>query len=154
MGAGNVLPYMFPPKLSSMFGVPFITTVTVKLVSSLSVAFTVTFTESPPFNSEGMIFIEFTLIILIVLTLGTLKRKNWAWLSGILFFILLILSIIITSLNNSYADMLNVLSFPVREMNAFQNVPLQGYHFIIFFGIPVVLTVLLIYKSKKYFSSP
>lgn len=103
------------------------------------------------YNFQGMVFIELTILVLAVLILGTLKRKNWAWWSSISFFLIWIISFIITFMNNSYSDILTILKFPTPEMNAFQGIPLQGYHFILFLGIPLVVTIHFVYISKKYF---
>jgi hypothetical protein len=102
-------------------------------------------------NFEGVMFIELTILILVVLIWGTLKQKKWAWWGSIAFLLIWMISFIITFMNNSYSDMLAILKFPAREMNAFQGMPLQGYHFIIFFGIPLVVTIHFVYKSKKYY---
>jgi len=104
-------------------------------------------------NIKGIVCLEFTLIILVVLIFGSLKQKKWAWWGSILFFLIWIISLLITFMNNSYADILAILSFPAREMSAFQGMPLRSYHFILFFGIPLVATIYLIYKSRRYFSS-
>ena len=102
-------------------------------------------------NITGIMIIEFTLFCLIVLILGTLKQRTWAWWGSILFFLLWLISLIVTFINNSYSDMLTILSFPTREMDVFQGLPLHGYHFILFFGIPLVATIYLVYKSKKHY---
>ena len=104
-------------------------------------------------NMQGIMFIVFTLFILLVLTFGILNRKKWAWWGSILFFFVWLISIIITFLNNSYLDILAILSFPKREMDVFQSLPLLGYHFVLIFGIPIVLTIIFIYTSKKYLFS-
>ena len=54
-------------------------------------------------------------------------------------------------MNNSYSDILTILSFPERELNVFQRLALQGYHFILFFGIPLVATIYYIFKSKRHY---
>ena len=103
------------------------------------------------YNIEGIMFIEFTLLILFVLIFGTIKRKNWAWWGSISFFSIWIISLIITFMNNSYSDILTILSFPARELDAFQGLPIKGYHFILLFCIPLVATTYFVYKSKKYY---
>jgi hypothetical protein len=99
----------------------------------------------------GTILIVFNIFILVVLIIGTLSRKDWAWWGSILFFLIWMISIIITFLNNSYPEMLTILSFPEREFSTFQRLPLQGYHFILFFSIPLVATIYYIFKSKKHY---
>lgn len=101
---------------------------------------------------KGMICMELSLVVLILLCFGTLQQKRWAWWSGIVFFLTWIVSIAVTFLNHSFMDILAVLKFPAREYEAVRNVPLQGYHMIIFLGLPLVLTLYLIYKSKPYFN--
>jgi len=103
------------------------------------------------YNMQGIMSIVLTLFILVFLAFGTLNQKKWAWWGSILFFFIWFVSIIITFGSNSYSDILTILSLPKREMDAFQGLPLLGYHFIIFFGIPLITTISLIYKSKKYF---
>jgi hypothetical protein len=100
-------------------------------------------------NFIGIIFIVFTIFILVVLISGTLRQKYWAWWGSIIFFLILIISIIITFMNNSYSDILTILSLPERELNTFQRIPLRGYHFILVFGIPLVATIYYIFKSRK-----
>lgn len=102
-------------------------------------------------NFEGIVGVVFTLIILIILILGTLKQKVWAWWGSILFFMILIVTLIMTFMSNSYSNMLARLKLPTTELNVFQRLPLQGFHIIIFFGIPSVAIGILVYKSKRYF---
>jgi len=102
-------------------------------------------------NMTGIMIIELTLFCLIALILGTLKQRIWAWWGSILFFVLWLISLIVTFINNSYSDILTILSFPTREMDALQGLPLQGYHFVLFFGIPLLVTIYLVYKSKRHY---
>jgi len=90
----------------------------------------------------------------IIIIWGTIKQKIWAWWGSISLITALMISLVITCLNNTYSDILTILRFPSREMVAFQGLPLQGYHFIFFFGIPLSATIYLIYKSKRFFDSP
>ena len=102
-------------------------------------------------NLEGIMLIEVTLIVLIVLIFGTLQGKRWAWWGAMLYFFVWIVSLVITFLNNSFLDMLTILSFPAKEMSVFQRLPLHGYHIIIFFGLPLMVMIIIVYRSKKYF---
>jgi len=81
----------------------------------------------------------------IIIIWGTIKQKIWAWWGSISLITALMISLVITCLNNTYSDILTILRFPSREMVAFQGLPLQGYHFIFFFGIPLSATIYLIY---------
>jgi hypothetical protein len=101
----------------------------------------------------GIIMLDVAIWSLVLLTWGVVRRKRWAWWGSLAYFSLLSLSTILTFLMTDFGDILARLDLPPTEMTAFQGMPLHGYHFAAFLGIPLLVTLGLIVSSKRYFGS-
>ena len=75
---------------------------------------------------EGIFALDVSIVCLVGLTWGVLKLKPWAWWSTLVFVSLLTVSVIVTFVQYSLADILSRMRFPPTEMEALQNLPLQG----------------------------
>lgn len=99
----------------------------------------------------GLLFIDVAVLVLVVLFIGTLKLKKWAWIGVITFFFLMTFSTIFAFLLTDYHVFLEKLNFPAFEVEKFSNIPLKGYHFACIVGIPLLLSTYCIFTSRKFF---
>ena len=99
-----------------------------------------------------------TLVICIgwttLITWGTTQRRKWAWWGNIFLVGLFGLSCLITFLQSSYSDILIVMNFPAYEITLLKGIPIGGVHFAILSGLPLTLTWVVAFKSRKYFYRP
>ncbi len=102
---------------------------------------------------QGIMLLDLLIMCLALLVWGTLKLKAWAWWGSLIYFGVVTVSSILTLLNSSLLDILLAMNLPPFEMEIFQGVPLRGYHFAVFFGIPLLLTWGAIIGSKRYFAT-
>ena len=102
---------------------------------------------------EGIILIDVSIISLIAILWGIMKAKKWAWWGVLVYFGVMTFSYIITFLASSWDEILSALNFPSFEMEILQGLPLKGYYFAIFAGLPFFLTIVLIVRSRPYFQS-
>jgi hypothetical protein len=102
-------------------------------------------------NLAGYGLITFSVIWLGILIWGTIWRKVWAWWGALVTFGLLIISSIVSFSLYSWADLLSLMKFAETELDALSGMPLQGIHFIPIVGIPLLLTLVVILYSRRYF---
>ena len=100
---------------------------------------------------EGLVVITICILSLAWLTWGVLRRRAWAWWGSLVSVGLLAFSSVLTLALSSFDEILALLSFPPREMEAFQAVPLEGIHFVPLIGLPLLLTMGVIILSKRHF---
>ena len=100
---------------------------------------------------EGIFLIDVSILCLTCLIWGTLKRRNWAWWGAVTYFGLLTLSSTMTFLRFSYSDILSRMRFAPEEMQALQGLPLQGFHLVVFFGVPLLATFGITIFSRPFF---
>lgn len=101
---------------------------------------------------QGFIAFDISIIILSLLTWGTFKQNYLAWIGSIIYFCILTSSVLITLLLSSKSDILLLMKFPATEMKLLENVPLHGIHFIPFIVIPLLITLIVILLSRRYFN--
>jgi hypothetical protein len=99
----------------------------------------------------GFLLIDLSILWLAFLIWGTLRFRVWAWWGVLFYFGLLAISVILTLAGSRYSGILARLSFPPTEMQALQGLPLEGYHFAVLAGLPLLLTLGWIVYSKRYF---
>jgi hypothetical protein len=100
---------------------------------------------------QGVLVLDVAIVSLCGLTWGVLRQKTWAWWGSMGYFSLILLSLIITLTRSSFQQILSLMNFPPTEMKLLENVPLQGFHFLPFIGFPLIITLIIIVKSKRYF---
>jgi hypothetical protein len=98
----------------------------------------------------GITGLAVLIVVLAGLTWGVLTRKSWAWWTSLIYFGLLIVSVVWTLAVTSFQEMLVQMNFPDFEMEIFQGMPFQGWYFAVFFGIPLVVTWVVIFRTKRY----
>jgi hypothetical protein len=103
------------------------------------------------FGLEGIVLLTISIAVLVCLIWGTFSRRRWAWWVALIYFASWALNSIWTFLQADYADLLSRMNFPPTEMEALAGVPLQGFHLAIFFGLPLLATLIVILLSKQHF---
>jgi hypothetical protein len=102
---------------------------------------------------QGIALLDISILCLAGLIWGTLGLKRWAWWGGLLYFGLMSVSWIVTLVNSSWSDILMAMDFPPREMELLRGIPLQGVHFAVLAGIPLVLTLVAIILARRCFGT-
>jgi hypothetical protein len=100
---------------------------------------------------EGVQLIDLSILMLIFLSWGVFAKKFWAWLGSIIYFSFLIISSTVTFLINSPEEFLSLMKFAPMEKEIFRRMPIQGYHFVFFFVMPLLITLVIIFASKQHF---
>jgi hypothetical protein len=103
---------------------------------------------------EGIVSLTISILVLPLLIWGTLRQQLWAWWGALLYFGLLACSTILTFAATSFPDILARMRFPPTEMEILQGIPLQGVHLAVFFGFPLLLTLVAVAVSKRHFGGP
>lgn len=99
----------------------------------------------------GFTVITISILFIIILIFGTFKLKSWAWWCSVIYFSLFAVSLCTTLFLSTFSEIVNTLEFPSTETDALINIPLQGLHLCLIFGLPVIASVGMILYSKKYF---
>jgi hypothetical protein len=60
---------------------------------------------------------------------------------------------IVTLVRSSWLDILTAMDFPPFEMEILQRVPLQGFHFSVLAGVPLLLTLAAIIRARRCFGT-
>jgi len=102
---------------------------------------------------QGIMLLDLLIMCLACLAWGTLRLKAWAWWGALIYFGLTTVSSILTLLNSGLSDILLAMNLPPFEMEILQGLPLRGYHFAVFAGIPFLLTWGAIIRSKRHFET-
>lgn len=100
---------------------------------------------------EGIVLIDISMMLLLVTLWGTVRVRRWAWWGALVYFCLMTLSYLLTLVVSSWEEILLALNPPAFEVEILQGIPLQGYHFAILAGIPFLLTIGLIVRSRPHF---
>ena len=103
------------------------------------------------FGLQGILLLDFSIACLVSLLWGTLQLKLWAWWVSVIWLGLFTVSAELTFFRYDYAAILAGLAFPSREMEFLGGIPIQGYHFSVLVGIPLVITWVIAIRSKRYF---
>jgi hypothetical protein len=105
------------------------------------------------FGLQGILLLDLSIVCLIGLVWGTLKRRMWAWWGGAIFLGLFTFSTLLTFFRSSYSTILSGLAFPPREIEFLGGLPVQGYHFAILAGIPLLITWGAAIFSRRHFGT-
>jgi hypothetical protein len=101
----------------------------------------------------GMFLLDASVLCLALLVWGLLRLRTWAWWGSLIYFGLFTTSSILTLTRSRYADILSAMDLPPTEVKFLDGVPLQGFHFAVFTGIPLLITLGVILVSRKHFGS-
>jgi hypothetical protein len=100
---------------------------------------------------RGTLWLAASIVILVALAWGVLCRMEWAWWGALAYFLLLALSSVATFLSTDYSEILAKMHLPVKESQILEKLPLEGFHFALFAGIPLVLTLIVIFRARSHF---
>ena len=104
------------------------------------------------FGLQGIVLLDISIACLICLIWGTLQRRLWAWWGAVILLGLFTFSTVLTFFRSSYSTILTGLAFPPREIEFLDGLPVQGYHFAILTGIPLLITWGVAILSKRHFA--
>jgi hypothetical protein len=102
---------------------------------------------------DGILFIALAILFLALLAWGCSHLKKWAWWGMLFFLSALTASGLLTLFKTSYPELLSLMNFPPTEMEILDGLPLQSYHFAIFCGLPLILTLILLLTSRESFQA-
>jgi MFS family permease len=105
------------------------------------------------FGLQGILLLDISIACLICLVWGTLRRRMWAWWGGVIFFSSFTFSTLLTFFRASYSTILSGLAFPPREIEFLGGLPVQGYHFAVLAGIPLLITWGAAIFSRRHFGT-
>jgi hypothetical protein len=100
---------------------------------------------------KGILLLDFSIACLVCLLWGTLRLKLWAWWVSVIWLGLFTVSVVLTFFRYDYAAILAGLAFPSREMEFLGGIPIQGYHFSVLVGIPLLITWVIAILSRRHF---
>jgi MFS family permease len=103
------------------------------------------------YGIQGIVLLDITIACLACITWGTLRRRLWAWWGSVIWLGLFTFSTILTFSISTYSAILSGLAFPPRELEFLAGIPVQGYHFSILVGIPLLTTWVIAIFSKRHF---
>ncbi len=102
---------------------------------------------------KGIMIISLSILFFVLLIIGTIHKNLRAWWASSIYFCFFISSSIITLFSTDFFKIVTFLNFPETETKALMNIPLKGYHLSGIFGVPLIITLIFILNSKKYFTT-
>lgn len=103
------------------------------------------------FGFQGILLIDMSIVCLVGLIWGTLRLRMWAWWGSVVYLSSITFSTILTLIKASYPTVLSGLEFPPGEMDFLRGLPVQGYHFAVLVGIPLLIICVVAILSKRHF---
>ena len=103
------------------------------------------------FEIPGIVAADISILLFVWLAWGTIRQRPWAWWAALIYSALLTISLVLTFATSSLSEILAGMRFPPTEMEALQNVPLQGIHLAAFLGLPLLLTTISVVLSRRHF---
>jgi hypothetical protein len=103
------------------------------------------------FGLQGILLLDLSIVWLVCLILGMLRLKLWAWWGSVIWVGLFTFSTVLTFFRYDYSTILSGLAFPPREMEFLKGIPVQGYHFSVLAGMPLLITLAIAILSKRHF---
>jgi hypothetical protein len=104
------------------------------------------------FELEGFLLLDLSILFLGCMLWGIVRLKKWAWWGNLIYLLLMLISATTTFLSVDPTSILEDLKLPAFEMEIFKNVPLQGYHFALMLGLPLLITLIFQIASRKDYS--
>jgi hypothetical protein len=105
------------------------------------------------YGFQGILLLDVSVACLICLIWGTLRLQRWAWWGAVILVGSFTFSAILTLVRSDYSSILSGLAFPAREIEFLGGLPVQGYHFAILTGLPLLVTWLIAVLSKRHFKA-
>lgn len=105
------------------------------------------------FGLQGIVMLDISIACLLLMTWGTLRRRPWAWWLSVVWMGLFTFSTLFTLVRSSYATILSGLAFPPLEMEMLGGLPLQGHHYAVLVGPPLLITWIVAVLSRRHFGT-
>jgi hypothetical protein len=105
------------------------------------------------FGLQGILLLDISIACLVCLIWGTVRQRKWAWWGAVISVGLFTFSALLTLFNSSYSTLLSGLRFPPKEIEFLEGLPVQGYHFAVLAGIPLLITWCLAILSRRHFGT-
>jgi hypothetical protein len=102
---------------------------------------------------RGIALIDIAVLCLIGLIWGVLARQKWAWWGSLLYFAFMTVSWTVTLATSTWSDILKALEFPPTETEMMRGLPVEGVHFAVLVGVPLLLTMGAIVRARGYFDA-
>ncbi len=102
----------------------------------------------------GIVALDITILGMAFLAWAILARAHWVWWAALLALGAFTTSTIVTLVASSYAELLALVNFPPAEIEFLDGLPFQGIHLALFFGLPLIITLILLILSKRTLASP
>jgi hypothetical protein len=102
---------------------------------------------------QGIDVLALLIVCLAGLLWGVLGRKRWAWWGALAYLLCLTVSCVVTFARVSYSEFLVTLDLPPTELEILERLPFESWHFLAFLGVPLLITVGVLLRSKHHFSS-
>jgi hypothetical protein len=100
---------------------------------------------------EGIVVLDVAILCLAGLIWGTLRRSRWAWWGALLYLVAMATSWVVTLAVSSWQELLAQMDFPPYELEILQGLPFQGWHFAVLVGLPLIVTLGLLLRSRRGF---
>jgi hypothetical protein len=103
------------------------------------------------FELQGFLLLDLSILFLVCIVWGIVRLKKWAWWGSLIYLLLMMISATMTFLSVDPATILEDIKFPAFELEILQNVPIQGYHFALMLGLPLLATIIFQIASRKHY---
>ena len=100
-------------------------------------------------GKQGTSLIAGLAVCQFLLIWGTFKQRMWAWWGLLFYTTALALSSLLTLGTSSWHEILALLNLPAFEMEKLGGMPLDGIHFALAIGIPLIATIGLILYARR-----
>lgn len=101
----------------------------------------------------GIVLIDVSIISLALILWGIVRTKRWAWWCVLAYVCIMAFSYVVTFLASSWMEILSAANLPPSEMQILDGMPLHGHYFAILVGLPFLLSVVLIVRSRSCFNA-
>jgi len=100
---------------------------------------------------SGIVCYVGSILLALLFIYGLLHRKLWTWILSVSFFVILLISTVITLIQNHYSEIIELLNFPKLEYDIFIKLPVKSSYLIVILSGVLILTLVIIFKSRKLF---
>ena len=99
-------------------------------------------------GEEGFQVLGVCILLLFLFAWGFWMKYRWAWWGALLLMTTLTTTLLMTLIQASYSEILNIMNIPPKELEFIGGIPLHGWNLAFFIGIPSLLTIILILKMR------
>lgn len=99
-------------------------------------------------GEEGFQVLGVCILLLFLFAWGFWMKYRWAWWGALLLMTTLTTTLLMTLIQASYSEILNIMNIPPKELEFIGGISLHGWNLAFFIGIPLLLTIILILKMR------